>query len=434
MNSRAPKAEQLVAAAMQNVSYGGKVAAPAPVAESAPAKPSPAIDVVHQLPVDPNGILLGKMDMNKAIDITMNIEKLMDGRLLIQGASGAGKSWTLRRLLEQSAGRIQQIIIDPEGEFKTLAAELGYLYIEGHKLKGPALAELARRARANRVSMVVDLSDVRREEQMMAVAAICHALVECPQDMWHPALVAIDEAHLFAPWGTQGQESSAVRKASIAAVVDLMSRGRKRGLAGVLATQRLARLSKSVVSEIHNFLIGINTLDLDVKRAAETIGWDMRKAYDRLPLLTPGEFVATGPAFSLSPVEVVVGEVRSRHIGAAPALASVSTFTIDEAHSMLAIDELVASSQVEDDINALPGYKAVRAFIRDESFKLAGEAFAALKALMPDGSTIASLEKHLKVKNDELLAALAHLEEYAAVEIDGAAVRVSPKFFWEKKA
>jgi hypothetical protein len=59
----------------------------------------------------------------------------------------------------------------------------------------------------------------------------------------------------------------------------------------------------------------VNTLDLDVKRAAETIGWETRKAYDRLPMLQPGEFVACGPAFSLSPIGVKIGEVRSRHIG-----------------------------------------------------------------------------------------------------------------------
>ncbi|WP_435008056.1 ATP-binding protein [Tundrisphaera lichenicola] len=378
--------------------------------------------------------MLGKLDLNQSIDVTLNIEKLLEGRLLIQGASGAGKSWTLRRLLEQSAGRIQQLVIDPEGEFKSLADELGYLYIEGHKLKGAALAEMARRARANRISMVVDLSDARREEQMMAVAAIFHALVECPQEMWHPALVAVDEAHLFAPWGTQGQESSAVRKASIAAVVDLMSRGRKRGLAGVLATQRLARLSKSVVSEIHNFLIGINTLDLDVKRAAETIGWEMRKAYDRLPMLTPGEFVATGPAFSLSAVEVRIGAVKSRHVGASPQLAEVQQFDADAARSMLDLDELVQMSQSDEHEAALqPGFKAVRTFIRDESFPLAGRVFEALKGLMPDGTTVRSLAGHLKVDEDDLIAALALLESYGAVEINDEGVLVAPKFFWEKR-
>lgn len=422
--------EQLVAAAMKNVRYD----------ESPPPKPTladpantPAAATLLPVPADANVITLGRLDVNKAIDVTLDIAKLLEGRLLIQGASGAGKSWTLRRLLEQSAGRIQQIVIDPEGEFRSLAEELGHLYVEGHRLKGPALAEMARRARSNRVSMVVDLSDCRREEQMMAVAAIFHALVECPQEMWHPALVAVDEAHLFAPWGSQGQESTAVRKASIAAVVDLMSRGRKRGLAGVLATQRLARLSKSVVSEVHNFLIGINTLDLDVKRAAETIGWEVRKAYDRLPTLTPGEFIATGPAFSLSPVEVMIGEVRSRHIGASPGLAEVQRIEAGDARSMLDIDELEEMSREDAPVQP-PGFKAVRSFIRDGSFPLAARTFEALKGLMPDGTTVSSLAKHLEAGRDDLIAALALLESFAAVEIEDEAVRIDPKFFWEKAA
>ena len=424
--------EDLVAAAFRNVRYDGSTPPkPAPVEPDQPTRP--VLDL-PPLPTDPNAITLGKLDVNNSLDVSLDIEKLMEGRLLIQGASGAGKSWTMRRLLEQSAGRIQQIVIDPEGEFRTLADELGYLYIEGHKLKGAALAEMARRARMNRISMVVDLSDARREEQMMAVAAICHALVECPQEMWHPALVAVDEAHLFAPWGTQGQESSAVRKASIAAMVDLMSRGRKRGLVGVLATQRLARLSKSVVSEIHNFLIGINTLDLDVKRAAETIGWDMRKAYDRLPTLTAGEFVATGPAFSFSPVEVRIGDVRSRHIGAAPQLAEVQRVEASEARTMLAIEELEEMSRADEkETAASPAFKAVRSFIRDESFPLAGRAFDSLRGLIPDGTTVGSLAAHLVVEEESLLSALALLDSFGAVEITDHGVRIDSKFFTEKR-
>ena len=431
MTRATPSQEQLVAAAFKNVSYNGSAPPkPQPIESAIPA---PTQFAIPPQPADSDSITLGRLDINKNIEVTLNLHKLMEGRLLIQGASGAGKSWTMRRLLEQSAGRIQQIVIDPEGEFRTLADELGYLYIEGHKLKGAALAEMTRRARMNRISMVVDLSDCRREEQMMAVAAICHALVECPQEMWHPALVAVDEAHLFAPWGTQGQESSAVRKASIAAMVDLMSRGRKRGLVGVLATQRLARLSKSVVSEIHNFLIGINTLDLDVKRAAETIGWEMRKAYDRLPTLTPGEFVATGPAFSLSPVEVLIGDVKSRHIGAAPRLAEVQRVEASDARSLLAIDELEEMSQSDhQETAATPSFKAVRAFIRDDSFPLAARAFDALRGLMPDGTLLKGLAVHLEAGEDDLIAALALLESYGAIEIEGEAVRVAPKFLGEK--
>src|SRR4051812_15138051 len=100
--------EALVAAAFKNVSYGASPLPKSAPAETAVAAPPPV--VVPPQPVDPNAITLGKLDVNQNIDVSLDLGKLMEGRLLIQGASGAGKSWTMRRLLEQSAGRIQQIV------------------------------------------------------------------------------------------------------------------------------------------------------------------------------------------------------------------------------------------------------------------------------------------------------------------------------------
>ena len=72
--------------------------------------------------------------------------------------------------------------VDPEGEFVSLAEELGYPYIESRTLDGRALGELARRTRQHRLSIVLDLSDQTREEQMIAVAAFFHSLIECPRE------------------------------------------------------------------------------------------------------------------------------------------------------------------------------------------------------------------------------------------------------------
>ena len=381
-------------------------------------------------PPDPNAISLGVHELNAGPDISLNLIKLLDGRLLIQGASGAGKSWTLRRLMEQSAGRIQQIIVDPEGELVSLAEELGYLYIESRTLDGRALGELARRVRQHRLSIVLDLSDQTREEQMISVAAFFHSLIECPRETWHPTIVAIDEVHLFAPFGGQSTVTTPVRKAATGAIVDLMSRGRKRGLAGVLATQRLARLSKSVVSEVHNFLIGVNTLDLDVKRAAETIGWETRKAYDRLPMLQPGEFVACGPAFSLSPIGVKIGAIRSRHIGATPVLSVPDGVRPEDAKRLLDIESLEQESETGLEDRAIaPGFNAVRAFVRDGSFLITGQVMQELRKLMPLGANLDELAAHMKLGKTELAATLAHLEAYDIVEIENDAARVSPKFY-----
>ena len=54
----------------------------------------------------------------------LDLEELLATRLLVQGNSGSGKSHLLRRLLEQSAGHVQQVVIDPEGDFVSLGGAL----------------------------------------------------------------------------------------------------------------------------------------------------------------------------------------------------------------------------------------------------------------------------------------------------------------------
>ncbi|WP_426261954.1 helicase HerA domain-containing protein, partial [Sphingomonas sp. DC1200-1] len=59
--------------------------------------------------------------------VPIDLEELLATRLLVQGNSGSGKSHLLRRLLERSAGQVQQIIIDPEGDFVTLGERYGHV-------------------------------------------------------------------------------------------------------------------------------------------------------------------------------------------------------------------------------------------------------------------------------------------------------------------
>lgn len=383
---------------------------------SAAMKTLPHI-VVPQLA--PDAIHVGTAD-DTGGPIGFDLAKLLDGRLLVQGASGAGKSWTLRRILERTRGRIQQIIIDPEGEFKSIADAFEILHVEAHLLDIAALELLARRVREHRVSLVLDLSEADRTMQMMAVTAFFEGLIDAPREHWHPALVVVDEAHLFAPFGGQGSEPPSVRKAAIGAVSDLMSRGRKRGLCGVLATQRLARLAKSVVSEAFNFLVGLNTLDLDIRRAAETIGWDARRAFDRLPSLEPGDFVASGPAFSRSPVVLKVGEVTTLHRGARPDLTEPGDIAAIDAHARLDLTGLLDASAAEErEAHFTPGLKAVRAFIRNPAFGNAGRIWHALLPLAPDGVRIVDLAEHLALAHDQVASAAALLDSFGCVEFMG---------------
>lgn len=379
------------------------------------------------LQLAPEAVRLGVRADNAAQPIGIDLGKLLDGRLLIQGVSGAGKSWTLRRFLEQCAGQIQRVVMDPEGEFRDLAEKTGMLHVDGHMLDGPSMAELGRRVRAHRISVVIDLSQMTREEQLTAIAGFFLSIIEAPKEQWHPAIVAIDEAHLFAPFGGEASASGPVRKAAIAAVVDLMSRGRKRGLAGILATQRLARLSKSVVSEVQNFLIGMNTLDLDVRRAAETIGWSARTAFDRLPALEPGGFFASGPAFSMSSVEVRVGPVISRHAGERPKLVAPSVLDAAGARELVDLGSLLQASADGSQFKARDdaGPKAVRSFLRNPRAILAAKIATELRQLRPKGATTEAMAKHFKAKPDDVAAAVALLELNGVAETNGDVARLT---------
>jgi DNA helicase HerA-like ATPase len=69
-------------------------------------------------------------------------------------------------------------------------------------------------------------------------------------------VVVADQAQLLAP-AVAGEVSDEARKLSLGAKTNLMCRGRKRGLAEVIATQRLAKLAKNVAAEASNFLAKI---------------------------------------------------------------------------------------------------------------------------------------------------------------------------------
>jgi hypothetical protein len=259
--------------------------------------------------------------------VSLDLEELLSTRLLVQGNSGSGKSHLLRRLIEQSASWVQQVIIDPEGDFVSLSERYGHVVVDAERSDGD-LEEIARRIRQHRVSVVLNLEGVDAESQMRCAGAFLNGLFEAPRDHWYPVLVVVDEAQLFAP-AIAGDVSEEVRKISLGAMANLMSRGRKRGLAGVIATQRLAKLAKNVAAEASNFLMGRTFLDIDMARAADLLGMERRQA-ETFRDLERGSFVALGPALSRRPLTVRIGTVETGARSVSPKLIPLP----DEAEGM----------------------------------------------------------------------------------------------------
>jgi len=247
----------------------------------------------------------------------LDIEELLATRLLVQGNSGSGKSHLLRRLLEQSAPWVQQCVIDPEGDFVTLADKFGHVVVDGERTEAE-LTGIANRIRQHRVSCVLTLEGLDIEQQMRAAAAFLNGMFDADREFWYPVLVVVDEAQMFAP-SVGGDVSEDARKMSLGAMTNLMCRGRKRGLAGVIATQRLAKLAKNVAAEASNFLMGRTFLDIDMARAADLLGMDRRQA-EMFRDLKRGSFVALGPALSRRPLPIVIGTVETSARSTSPKL------------------------------------------------------------------------------------------------------------------
>lgn len=240
---------------------------------------------------------------------TLDLSRLLKSRLLVQAGSGGGKSWLLRRLLEQTHGRVRHIVIDPEGELVTLADKFDYTVCAPDSEDAPLTpdggAAAARLIYKSGRSTILSLSEFELDEMQQFVADFCRELLRMPQEQWHHLLLVTDEAQLFGP-----EKDKAESKKPL---IDIARRGRKRGICLVCATQRLSELSKGVAGQLENVLIGLTTLDLDIARAAEVLGIRYADARSRLPLLGGGRFISYGPALGYSLSEIKVGPVLTKH-------------------------------------------------------------------------------------------------------------------------
>ncbi|MBV8812194.1 MAG: DUF87 domain-containing protein [Acidobacteriaceae bacterium] len=235
-------------------------------------------------------MIIGQMIDGGKLDC--DLPALVDTRLLIQANSGGGKSWLLRLIAERAG--IQMIVLDSEGEFASLRESLDMLLVGtgGELPANPRHAALlARRLIDYRVSAVIDLYELRLSERRHFVRLFLDSLIHLPRELWRPTLVILDEAHIYCPERGSGEAESTE------AVISLMSQGRKRGYAGIIATQRLSKLHKDAAAEANNVIIGRTWLDADQGRAGDALGFSKS---DRLKLrdLERGEFYAFGPAFS----------------------------------------------------------------------------------------------------------------------------------------
>lgn len=245
--------------------------------------------------------------------VKLDVLRLIETRLILQANSGGGKSYAARKLLEVTHGHVQQIVIDPVGEFNSLRQKFSLLHIARGEAVEPdpsTAATLAIQLLELGVSAIVDLSGVAPGQKSRFVRIFLETINEAPRKLWHPLLVFIDEAHRFAP---EKEKSEALNS-----VVTLADSGRKQDFCAVLATQRFAKLSKDAATELQNKVMGLANWQIDRKLTADELGFTKEESLV-LRDLDQGEFFIMGPAFSVGgkrikePVLVQVDQVVTPH-------------------------------------------------------------------------------------------------------------------------
>lgn len=247
----------------------------------------------------------------KKIDIGFSIdfEKFIQTRALVQANSGGGKSYLLRKLIEQIHGHAPYIMLDLEGEFTTIREKYDVIVFgKGHDIPiNIQYAEkLARYLLELSASAIIDLSELKHHERILFVKRFLESMIDAPKSLWHPTVVLLDEAHQFCPEDGKAE--------SMNAVIDLCTRGRKRGYCAVLATQRLSKLNKDAAAELNNKIIGRTTLDVDVKRTCSELGMNLQEGKQRLRQLDEGEFYVFGPAIANEVTKQKVSLVKTTHM------------------------------------------------------------------------------------------------------------------------
>jgi uncharacterized protein len=256
-------------------------------------------------------IVIGKSD-GKSAHFDINV--FLRTHLLITASTGGGKSFLIRRAVEQMFGHIPIIIVDREGDFPTLREKYGFVLVgpNGETPADPRSAKLvAEKLLELHASAVCDLFEMKNEARHEWAKNFFEALVNCPKRLWGPTVIVLDEAHSYAPEKGQGESCA------YGAVTDFISVARKRGFGSIFATQRLSKLSKNATAEMYNQAVGPTARQADRDRAAYEMGIsgkaETNALSDALRNLEPGDFFFQGPAIAKDRILVQVGDVETSH-------------------------------------------------------------------------------------------------------------------------
>lgn len=243
-------------------------------------------------------------------DVAVDAQELVTGRTCIIAQSGAGKSWSIAVICEQLLqARVGFCLIDTEGEYSSLRDRFHLLWIGSGDdcdidIERANLRELMHNAICSRTAVIFDVSETDMREKVTLLADL---LYDLESGLKKPFLLIVEEADKFIP-----QSGESIKK-----IEEISRRGRKRGLGMLVATQRPSLVTKNVLSQCNNQIIGKLSIENDLK--AVGLFFSSRKEVAELAELEPGEFFVMG-SLSREKVKMRFRDRLCEHRGLTPKL------------------------------------------------------------------------------------------------------------------
>jgi DNA helicase HerA-like ATPase len=158
----------------------------------------------------------------------------------------------------------------------------------------------------------LQLNDIDERDQQVVVATLLRRLYQARMDtergkvhsgeyyLPYPVFVLLEEAHHFAPGGTEVVSTSILKQ--------VLAEGRKFGIGVGLISQRPGKLNADVLSQCQTQCIMRIVNEIDQKSVAAAIEGVGRDLLNNLPALSKGQVIVAGAAVNTP----VICRVRSR--------------------------------------------------------------------------------------------------------------------------
>lgn len=213
-------------------------------------------------------LLEGEMNLDTEHTLHFDIDAIAGKSMALLGISGSGKTNTAFVLIEEMlANKVPMTIVDIEGEYWTLSKQFKNIQIVGRsehcteEIEVENAMEIARSSLLNGTPVILDLFDYSMPE--------CHDILKVYlQTLWmyaakvkRPYQIVLEEAHEWIPEMKQSEVKDIVIRIAL--------RGRKRGLGTMVVSQRSAKVSKDVLSQIEFLFLHkvVHPIDMNVYKS-----------------------------------------------------------------------------------------------------------------------------------------------------------------------